>query len=495
MTRGALSDVNYPSCGESERAVLAGILINASTIADVIDVLGNGRAGVFFYADHQAVYEAACALHRNREAIDIVTLGSELTRQHSASDKEWHVLLADMFTATPTSGNIRFHAKTVLEKWQLRSIIEAGQRAAMLAASGQCQPSIILGEMTEANNRIYEAAFRETAESTAEIASRVVDRYADYVKQGKRATLYPCGIPTIDACTYGWQPGDMVVVGARPSVGKTAFLLQCCIEAARAGRRALFFSAEMSREPVVERMMAAVEPGVLRDRIYSGFGARAELDKAALSMQTLCSLDINVYDRPYMTMDYIASVVRAERAKRADMLVTIDYLQLLSVEKPLRSRLEEVSRISASIKELAKEHAIPVVVGAQLNREAEDQPSGYQMKRNIRECDKVEHDSDLVVILHQESNDKKRQAVNVRYGGNVDFAAYTEITIAKHRNGRTMHAGLFFDKDRQRLHELGQEPQPSNTRPIPQPNIEDTYHETDYDEPASLHESEDDMPF
>jgi len=481
---GKLYDHAPPQNIEAERSVLGAMLINPDAVHQAVDVLGHKREGVFFHPAHQHIYEAACGVVERGEPFDIVTLLGELASTGKLEEIGGAVTVSDLVGAVPTSANIRYYAKIVLECWQHRAGIEAATQAAAAAYSGEEEPSKVLTALSAQCEAIISAGMRDEQEPLESLTNRVVEKFESIAKAGKRDTGFPTGITGLDRILGGFERETLSVVAARPSVGKTAAMLLTAVACARAGKHALVFSAEMAADQVAQRIMQSID-----EEFSTGNVRETDLLKIRRAAEKLKALPIHIRDRAGMSDKYIEIETRRFVEKHGrDVVVIADYLQLLKAEGKFRSRYEEVGSISARMKNMGRMFNVPVLVGAQLNREAEAMSSGYHMQAALRECGNIEQDADVIIILNKVMLEHQRKEVEKRHGVQ-DWNEWVEVTVAKYRNGQTGHFSALFDKHRQRFNEVGYSGY--SQRDV------DAKRETVYDQAHMIEDTyeEDDQPF
>ena len=419
----------------AEQSVLGGMLLSKDAIADVVEVV---RSEDFYRPAHQVVFDVVLDLYGRGEPADPVTVGAELTSAGKLSAVGGAPYLHTLISSVPTAANAGYYAEIVAERAVQRRAIEAGTRIVQLgygAAAGSGP-----GDVEELLDRIQAEAFAVSGVRAAGDVLPVDALVAESLAQleaiagaGGLLTGVGTGFAELDELTQGLQPGQMVAVGARPAIGKSALALTIARAAALKQRRATaIFSREMSRGEIMQRLLSA-ESGTALHTMRAG---RMNDDQWQRIMQAAADLD----GAPLFLDDTAASVMeiraRARRLKqRYDLrLLVVDYLQLLSGGRRAENRQVEVSEYSRSLKLLAKELDISVLALCQLNRGPELRADKRPTLADIRETGAVENDSDVVVLMHREDVFDRESA----------RAGEADLILAKNRNGPTGSVTVAF---------------------------------------------------
>lgn len=435
---------NVPQDEASERAVLGALLISqGDSVIEAVDILGED--GRFFYSDQNSeVYEAMMGLYEKDAKIDTVSVASALGGVEKAIEYNVH----ELSSAVPTSANLPHYARLVQRAWQQRQLVHEAERL-RIHSQGGGDPEQGIEDMEHALLDIAKRSFGtmeliEAKEGTA----LAVEHFKRMAAADGQITGVPTGIEPFDKMTGGMQSGNLVVLAARPAVGKTAFALNIANHAAiKNDIPVLFLSLEMETAELWCRLMSV--NGVASDRIQAGFLARPEIEKAEKLQENLGDKPLSVMDHADCTLSGVCSVVRRWISKHDKGLVILDYLQLIAPGHGQQSkpRWEVVGEQSRALKGLAKECSIPIVLLAQLGRGAEDTSDGFKMVRYLRESGNIEQDADMVCILSKptEEDQKATKAMG------VDPDSSVTLTLAKHRNGPTGAIPLHFEKKTQRF--------------------------------------------
>ncbi|MBF6237801.1 replicative DNA helicase [Nocardia otitidiscaviarum] len=429
----------------AEQSVLGGMLLSKDAIADVVEVI---RPGDFYRPAHQAVYDAILDLYGRGEPADPVTVSAALDRRGELKRIGGPPYLVTLTQTVPTAANAGYYAEIVAEKAILRRLVEAGTRIVQYGYAG-ADGQDVAEVVDRAQAEIYEVTERRSTEDFApleEILQPTMDELDSIASRGGISLGVPTGFTELDEVTNGLHPGQMIIVAARPGVGKSTlgmdFMRSCSI---RHGLASVIFSLEMSRTEIVMRLLSAEAKIKLGD-MRSGRMSDDDWAKLARRMSEISESPLFVDDSPNLTMMEIRAKARRLKQRHDLRLVVVDYLQLMTSGKKVESRQQEVSEFSRSLKLLAKELEVPVVAISQLNRGPEQRTDKRPMVSDLRESGSLEQDADMVILLHRpdafERDDPR--------GGEAD------LILGKHRNGPTatitvahqLHLSRFVDMAR-----------------------------------------------
>ena len=428
---------------EAEKAVLGAMLIKKDAIIEVQEIL---RPEDFYREAHKVAYEAMLKLTDNEEAVDIVTLTEELRKEEQLERVGGVRFVTDIANTVPTAANISYHAKIVKEKAELRRLIDA---ATAIAAAAYEDTDEVANIMDEAEKRILAVAAGQSTdgfEAMKPILLRTLERINALYDSKGTITGISTGFKDLDHLTSGLQPSDLVLVAARPSMGKTAFTLNMAsyIGLHNLGTVA-FFSLEMSKEQLMQRMICS-EGGIDAQRLRTGQLDDEEWTRLIETTNRLYSAPIYIDDTAGITVMEMRSKARRLKAEHGLSVIFIDYLQLMQgrAAKNSDNRQQEISEISRSLKALARELSVPVIALSQLSRSVESRQVKRPMLSDLRESGSLEQDADIVMFLYREDYyDKDTEAKNI-----------TELIIAKHRNGPVDTVKLFFQKEFTKFRDL-----------------------------------------
>mgnify|MGYP003309336662 CR=1 FL=1 len=420
---------------EAEQAVLGAVLIKKEAMAEVQELL---RAEDFYREIHKQVFAVMNDLFSEGEAIDIVTVTEEL-RKRDLLEKVGGISFVTMLSnSVATAANVMYHARIVKEKAELRRLIDA---ATQIAGKAYEDSDDVENIMDDAEKKILAVAASQSGgvfTPIREILLNTIERVETLYESKGGLTGLSTGFKDLDAVTSGLQASDLVLVAARPSMGKTAFTLNIAAHAALHGKSVAFFSLEMSKEQLVQRMLCS-EGQIDSQRLRTGQLEDEEWGKLIATADRLTKASIYIDDTPGITVMDLRSKARRLKAEHGLDLVLIDYLQLMQgrAGKNGDNRQQEISEISRSLKALARELNVPVVALSQLSRGVESRQVKKPMLSDLRESGSLEQDADIVMFLYREDYyDKDTANQNI-----------TDILIAKHRNGPVGEIQLFFQKE------------------------------------------------
>jgi replicative DNA helicase len=409
----------------AEQCVLGGMLLSQDAIAEVIETL---RAQDFYRPAHQIIYDVILDLYGRGEPSDAVTISAELTKRGEIARVGGAPYLHTLISSVPTAANAGYYAKIVHERSVLRKLVEVGTRITQrgYAADGADADAIL--DWAEAE--VLSIAEKRTGEDylpLSEIIPGALDEIEAIGSRGGQMVGVPTGFQDLDALTNGLHPGQMVIIAARPAVGKSTLALDLARAAAvKHGLTAAFFSLEMSRNEITMRLLSA-EARVALHAMRSGTMTDDDWTRLARRMSEVSEAPLYIDDSPNMSMMEIRAKCRRLKQQHDLRLVIVDYLQLMTSGKKVESRQVEVSEFSRSLKLLAKELGVPVVALSQLNRGPEQRTDKKPMVSDLRESGSLEQDADVVILLHREDAYEKESP----------RAGEADLIVAKHRNGPT----------------------------------------------------------
>ena len=420
---------------QAEQAVLGAMLLKKDAIAEAAEKL---RPEDFYREAHRLVYQAILELFRRDEAADLVTVTEQLKKTDNLEKAGGIAFVTSLANAVPTAANLEYHARIVLEKARLRNLIDT---ATEIAGEAYEDAEEIGSLMDDAEKKILAVTGRGSSFDLTSIGDLVLDVFSkveERSKQKNALTGLASGFVDLDRLTSGFQPSDLILVAARPSMGKTAFTLNIATYVAvRLGKPVAFFSLEMSNTQLVQRMLCA-EGGIDSQALRSGVLERDDWTRLISASDRLMKAPIFIDDTPGITVSELRSKARRIKAQHGLSLVVIDYLQLMQ-GRPGRNgdnRQQEISEISRSLKALARELGVPVIALSQLSRSVEARQIKRPMLSDLRESGSLEQDADIVMFLYREDY----------YDAETERKNITDVIIAKHRNGPIDTVQLFFEK-------------------------------------------------
>ncbi|MBU7007516.1 replicative DNA helicase [Phosphitispora fastidiosa] len=421
---------------DAEQSVLGAMLIDKEAVVKAVQVLTPDD----FYRDANGhIFEAAANLFNRNEAVDLITLSEELKQSGQLDQVGGVSYVAGLANSVPTSANVEHYARIVLEKSLLRRLISVSTRITQMGYEGEEDTEALLDR---AEQMIFELAQRKSRSGFAHLKSILMETFEriEFLHQNKGGiTGVPSGFADLDKLTSGFQPSDLVIVAARPSMGKTALCLNIAQYASlRKELPVAVFSLEMSREQLVTRMLCA-EAMVDQQKVRTGQLADKDWQQLTMAAGPLARASLFIDDTPGITPMEMRAKCRRLKAEHGLSLIVIDYLQLMQGgRKRTENRQQEISDISRSMKMLAREIQAPVIALSQLSRAVEQRQDKRPMMSDLRESGSLEQDADIVMFIyrdeyyHPEDSEKKGQA---------------EIIVAKQRNGPVGSVDLGFMKE------------------------------------------------
>jgi replicative DNA helicase len=419
---------------EAEQAVLGAIFLQPSSLTLASELL---IPEDFYRASHQKIYNAMLELSDKGEPVDLVTVTSVLANSNILEEIGGVSYLSDLANSVPTAANIEYYGKIVEEKSILRRLIRTATGIAQDGYSREDEVEVLLNE---AEKTIMEVAQRKNAGAFQNIKDVLVQTYdnIELLHENKGdVTGIPTGFVELDKMTAGFQRNDLIIVAARPSVGKTAFALNIAQNVAtKTDENVAIFSLEMGADQLVMRMLCA-EGNIDAQRLRTGSLTPEDWGKLTMAMGSLSDSGIYIDDTPGIRVSEIRAKCRRLKQEAGLGMVMIDYLQLIQGSGRSDSRQQEVSEISRTLKELARELKIPVIALSQLSRGVEQRQDKRPMMSDIRESGSIEQDADIVAFLYRDDYyDKESENKNI-----------IEIIIAKQRNGPVGTVSLAFVKE------------------------------------------------
>jgi replicative DNA helicase len=422
---------------DAEESVLGGMMISPAAIAAVSEVLsGDGRE--FYRESHAKIYRAALALYAKGEPVDAITLVDELDERGDLEDVGGKVKIHELAALVPASSNAGHYAQIVKESATLRGLIRVGGEIARL---GWERP----GETTELVDRAEQVLFELSQEKASSEFSHIevllkesFERITQLYESGADVTGVPSGFRDLDRITSGFQEGNLVVVAARPSMGKSALGLGVAANlAVRRNMPVALFTLEMSKAEVTQRLMCS-EAKVESQRLRTGKLSAEDWPRLTAACDRLAKAPVYVDDTGSITMMEIRSKARRLKSKHPELgLIIVDYLQLMTSGLTAENRVQEVSQISRSLKVLARDLNVPILALSQLSRAVEQRHDKRPILSDLRESGSIEQDADIVMFIYRDE---------YYSGEDSDQQGLAEVIVAKHRNGPTDTVKLSFLK-------------------------------------------------
>jgi replicative DNA helicase len=419
---------------EAEESVLGAMMLSPGAIGAVSEVLD---ASDFYRESHAKIFRAALALYAKGEPVDAITLVDELEERGELEDAGGRVRIHELAALVPASANAGHYARIVREMATLRGLIRAGGEISRL---GWERP----GEATDLVDRAEQVVFdlsqaRVTSEFShiEELLKDSFERITALYEAGAEVTGTPAGFRDLDRLTSGFQPGNLIIVAARPSMGKSAFGLGIGANLAlRTECPVAIFTLEMSKSEVTQRLMCS-EAKVESQRLRTGKLGADDWPRLTAACDRLAKAPIYVDDTGSITMMEIRSKARRLKSREPSLgLIVVDYMQLMTSGATVENRVQEVSQISRSLKVLARDLDVPIVAMSQLSRAVEQRHDKRPILSDLRESGSIEQDADLVMFIYRDEY----------YNEESEQQGIAEVHLAKHRNGPTDTVRLSFLK-------------------------------------------------
>ena len=424
-----------PHNSEAEQSVIGAVFLEPQALITASEIV---IADDFYHIAHQKIFQTMLNLSDQGKAIDLVTVTEELSAKKELEDIGGLSYITELASAVPTAANIAHYAKIVEEKAILRRLIRV---ASKIADDGYTREDEVEVLLAEAEKKMLEVSNRKNAGDFKHVKDVLVQTFDNIEQLQSRegdVTGIPTGFRDLDKMTAGFQRNDLIIVAARPSVGKTAFALNVAQSVAvKARENVAIFSLEMGADQLVMRMLCA-EGNIDAQRLRTGALETEDWSKLTMAMGSLSNSGIYIDDSPGVRMTDIRAKCRRLAKENGLGMIMIDYLQLiLGSGKPGENRQQEVSEISRSLKGLARELKVPIIALSQLSRGVEQRQDKRPMMSDLRESGSIEQDADIVAFLYRDDYyDKESESKDI-----------IEIIIAKQRNGPTGTVSLAFRKE------------------------------------------------
>lgn len=431
--------LNLPYSPEAEQAVLGAIILDNKVLDEVVEVIGDSK--FFYVAAHRVIYSAILDLFNMGKSVDFVTLLESLKREREFDDATGKTYLMDLAQNCPSISNAAEYAKIVREKYDVRRLINASRDIIDEASAGESEPKVLIDS---AEQKIFD--IRRDNTQGLEVLSKVVLREFDRLdalnnNADDLLKPIPSGIGDLDRVITGLNRSDLILLAARPGMGKTSFALNIARYVASTAKKTVaFFSLEMTKEQLASRLIST-EALVQGTKLRTGKLSEEEWVKIVAAGDVLSKCEFYMDDTPGITVAEIKSKLR--RLKAID-LVVIDYLQLMTSGRRIDNRVQEVSEITRNLKILAKEMNVPVICLSQLNRAAESRQDHRPMLSDLRESGSIEQDADIILFLYRDGYYAKSGDEENEPAGPATDENSGECIVAKNRHGETTTVKLHW---------------------------------------------------
>lgn len=425
---------------EAEQSVLGAILIDKDALMKVADVL---TPADFYRDDHGKIYEACLGLFERRQPIDLVTLTSELEKGKQLQGVGGASYLATLANLVPTAAHVASYAIIVREKATLRRLISAGSTVLTLGYDEESPVDDLLDEAEKTLFNVSQSHHHDQFTAIKDILAASFERIDELHKEKGQLRGVRTGFTDLDELLSGLQPSDLIILAARPSMGKTSFAMSIAEHVTVTEKTSVgVFSLEQSRDQLVDRMLSSVA-GVDGWKLRTGNLNDDDFPKIGYAMGVLSEAPLYIDDTPSLNVMELRAKARRLQMEHGLGLIIIDYLQLIAGRSRSTdpNRVQEVSEISRGLKGLARELNVPVIALSQLNRAVETRPDKMPMLSDLRDSGSIEQDADVVMFLYREDY----------YKPDTDRKNLVDVLVRKHRNGPIGEVELFFVKEQTRF--------------------------------------------
>jgi len=422
-----MADRLPPQNLDAEQSVLGSLLIDRDAIIQVAPILKHED---FYQPSHGLIYQAISDLYTRQEPTDVVTLTDELNRRDKLESVGGVSYLTSLVSVVPTAVHVEYYARIVERTATLRRLIDAGTKVVGIAFREGIDT---LEALDEAEQAVFDVSQNRVPRGFTPIKDVLDELFDQMTEGGGRVLGVPTGFIGLDRVLGGLQKSDLIIIAARPSVGKTALALSMAYNAAVSHKKIVgFISLEMSAQQIVQRLLAS-ETGINSHRLRMGQINDDEWSAVSRAYGKLSEASVFIDDGGISTVNDVRTKARRLQAEYGLDLLVIDYLQLMQSRRS-DNRVQEISEISRGLKQLARELDIPVVALSQLSRAVENRSDHRPLLSDLRESGSIEQDADVVMLIYRED----------RYDTETNRKGIAEINIAKHRNGSTENVSLRF---------------------------------------------------
>ncbi|MCX7955511.1 MAG: replicative DNA helicase [Patescibacteria group bacterium] len=427
---------------EAERSVLGAILIDSEAMSLVAEFL---RPEHFYTPEHKIIFSCMMILYEKQQPIDIVTIQDELKKTDSLKKIGGKTYLADLINTVPTSANIEQYGMIVKDHFVRRSLIDLSSRMVEKAFDNKGDVKKLLDEAETSIFGLSQAHIHKDFIELKEILAESFERLEEFMKKGAGLRGVPTGFVDLDNKLAGMQDSNLIILAARPGIGKTTFSLNIALNTAIKEKNGVgFFSLEMSKEELVDRLLVGASD-IDAWRLKTGRLSDDDYKRLTDAMAELSEAPIFIDDTPGASIIEMRTKARKLKMEKNIKLLIIDYLQLANAGRFYESRVNEVSAVSQGLKNLARELKIPVLAISQLSRAVENRGGKKPQLSDLRESGSIEQDADVVMFLYQEEETEDLLDQNKRL---------VKLFIAKHRNGPTGEIDLMFRGDRVKFYSV-----------------------------------------
>lgn len=436
LNLNSVSNIKMPPHNlEAEESALGSMMLSKEAITTSIELL---KIEDFYQEAHRKIYNSILNIYNRNEAADVITIAEELKKTDSLDEVGGISYLADLSSNVTAVSNIKYYCKIIKEKWILRELIDSSDKVISAAYSPDAQADLII-ELAEKS--VFDITQDSTKNGLINIKSIALDSFSEMEKKAQNPnalTGLTTGFVDLDRKISGLQKSDLILLAARPSMGKTALMVNIATNAAlRGGASVAVFSLEMSKNQLFQRIISSTSHVDLQ-KVISGNLNEEEWTKIINTMPIVSNLKIEIDDTAGISPLELKAKCRRMKVEKGLDLIVIDYLQLMQMSSRSESRQQEISAISRNLKAIAKELEVPVIALSQLSRAPELRTDHRPILSDLRESGAIEQDADIVMFLYRDEYYTKEESEKPNVG---------EVIIAKHRNGPTGTVELMFKKE------------------------------------------------
>ena len=424
-----------PHSIEAEQSVIGSMLMDKDAVPAVVDILDKED---FYSTQYGIMFESMVELFNEAKPIDLVTVQNRLKEKDVPPEVASLEAVKEIFNTVPTATNVKSYAAIVHDKAVMRRLIKTSEEIANTCYAGKESLDVILEDTEKNIFKVVQQKKHGDLTPIGEVAENVLSKIEKASKTKEKITGVPTGFSDLDNMTSGFQPSDLVLIAARPSMGKTALVLNIIRHVAMKKKRpSMIFSLEMSKEQLVNRLLA-MESNINSQKLRTGELGDADWEQLVQAVLEVSKSPLVIDDTPGITVTELRSKCRKIKLEKGLDLIVIDYLQLMSgSSRRSENRQQEVSEISRNLKAIAREMECPVIALSQLSRAPDQRPDHRPQLSDLRESGAIEQDADIVMFIYRDE----------RYNPDTDHPGEAELIVAKQRNGPTGTVNLVWKQD------------------------------------------------
>lgn len=424
-----------PHSIEAEQSVIGSMLMDKDAVPAVVDILDKED---FYSTQYGIMFESMVELFNEAKPIDLVTVQNRLKEKDVPPEVASLEAVKEIFNTVPTATNVKSYAAIVHDKAVMRRLIKTSEEIANTCYAGKESLDVILEDTEKNIFKVVQQKKHGDLTPIGEVAENVLSKIEKASKTKEKITGVPTGFSDLDNMTSGFQPSDLVLIAARPSMGKTALVLNIIRHVAMKKKRpSMIFSLEMSKEQLVNRLLS-MESNINSQRLRTGELGDADWEQLVQAVLEVSKAPLVIDDTPGITVTELRSKCRKIKLEKGLDLIVIDYLQLMSgSSRRSENRQQEVSEISRNLKAIAREMECPVIALSQLSRAPDQRPDHRPQLSDLRESGAIEQDADIVMFIYRDE----------KYNPDTDHPGEAELIVAKQRNGPTGTVNLVWKQD------------------------------------------------